>query len=96
MLQHFADLKFNIKTFSLDKLDKFKPNKSDMVYIIPFCANPTGKTITRKQLDDFIDIVIVHIIWCVELNVTYSNPNTLLTSSTFSPCNCSICLVNYF
>lgn len=54
MLTHFADLKFNIKTFSLNKLEEFKPNKSDMVYIIPFCANPTGKTITNNQLDDFI------------------------------------------
>jgi 4-hydroxy-tetrahydrodipicolinate reductase len=58
MLTHFKDLKFNIKTFSLDKLEEFKPNISDMIYIIPFCANPTGKNITQKQLDDFIDIVI--------------------------------------
>ena len=57
MLTHFKDLQFNIKTFSLDKLDEFKPSKSSLVYIIPFCNNPTGKTITNKQLEIFIQIV---------------------------------------
>jgi len=58
MLQHFADLKFNVKTFSLDKLDKFFPDSNSLIYIIPFCANPTGKTITQEQLNKFIEIVI--------------------------------------
>lgn len=57
MLTHFKDLKFNIKTFSLDKLDEFIPEKKSLIYLIPFCNNPTGKTITKNQLDKFIKII---------------------------------------
>lgn len=57
MLQHFVDLKFNIKTFSLNKLDQFYPELNSLIYVIPFCNNPTGKTITKEQLNKFISIV---------------------------------------
>jgi len=54
MLTHFKDLDFNIKTFSLDNLDEFEPENTSLVYLIPFCNNPTGKTITKEQLDKLI------------------------------------------
>lgn len=78
MLTHFTDLKFNIKTFSLDKLEEFKPNKSDMVYIIPFCANPTGKTITQEQLAKFIEIVNDYDLMVLSDETYYKMQNTLI------------------
>lgn len=57
MLTHFKDYKFNIKTFNLNNLESFIPNEKAIVYIIPFCNNPSGTTITKDQLDKFISIV---------------------------------------
>jgi DNA-binding transcriptional MocR family regulator/dihydrodipicolinate reductase len=63
MLNHFRDYNFNIKTFNLQNLDEFKEqldrsgDEMAMVYLIPFCSNPTGKTITKEQLEEFISIV---------------------------------------
>jgi len=59
MINVFKDLKYNIKTFSLDKLETFKndiqsyPN-GVLIYVIPFCNNPTGKTIDRFKLSAFL------------------------------------------
>ena len=59
MINVFKDLKYNIKTFSLDKLEAFKndiksyPNGA-LIYVIPFCNNPTGKTIDRFKLSAFL------------------------------------------
>ena len=59
MINVFKDLKYNIKTFSLDKLEAFKndiksyPNGA-LIYVIPFCNNPTGKTINRFKLYEFL------------------------------------------
>ena len=78
MLTHFTDLKFNIKTFSLDKLEEFKPNKSDMVYIIPFCANPSGKTITQEQLAKFIEIVNEYELMVLSDETYYKMQNTTI------------------
>lgn len=60
MLNHFKDYGFTIKTFSLDNLDDFIPEENSLIYIIPFCNNPTGKTITEKQLNSFINIISNH------------------------------------
>jgi DNA-binding transcriptional MocR family regulator/dihydrodipicolinate reductase len=60
MLNHFKDYKFNIKTFALDNLDNFIPEENSIIYIIPFCNNPTGKTITTKQLNNFVNIISNH------------------------------------
>ena len=63
MLNHFRDYNLTIRTFNLNNLDEFKAQldrsggEMIMVYLIPFCSNPTGKTITNQQLQEFLSIV---------------------------------------
>jgi len=57
MLNHFKDCGFTIKTFSLDNLDKFEPEYNSMMYLIPFCNNPIGKSITYNQLMKLLPII---------------------------------------
>jgi len=59
MLDHFKDCGYQIETFNLDNLSEFndKLKDGDLIYIIPFCNNPTGKTITHGQLDEFIKTI---------------------------------------
>ena len=61
MINTFRDLGYNIKTFSLDTLDKLKEDittdELTLIYLIPYCNNPTGKSINKSQLDNFINII---------------------------------------
>jgi len=88
MLTHFADLKLNIKTFSLDKLEEFKPSKTNMVYIIPFCNNPTGKTITTEQLEKFINIVDEYKLTVLSDETYYKMQNTSIKPLYLYSPNC--------
>lgn len=58
MINIFKDLGFNIKSFKLSELDKLKieldNNKKSIVYLIPFCNNPTGLTMKKYELDEFL------------------------------------------
>jgi 4-hydroxy-tetrahydrodipicolinate reductase len=58
MINTFKDLGFNIKSFNLKKLDKLqtelKENPKSIVYLIPFCNNPTGRTMLRCELVEFL------------------------------------------
>ena len=58
MINTFKDLGFNIKSFKLSELDKLKieldNNKKSIVYLIPFCNNPTGLTMKQYELDEFL------------------------------------------
>lgn len=62
MINVFKDLKYNIKTFSFDKLGAFKddlefyPNGA-LIYVIPFCNNPTGKTVNQEHLYPFLHML---------------------------------------
>lgn len=61
MINIFKDLGFNIKSFNLNEPEKLKIelqyNKKSIVYLIPFCNNPTGLTMTQSQLENFIEII---------------------------------------
>ena len=62
MINIFKDLKYNIKTFSLNKLDIFEEelknyNNGVLIYLIPFCNNPTGKTMKKNEQKKFINIL---------------------------------------
>lgn len=65
MLNTFKDLGYEIKTFNLNNLDKLKEDlkgdvKGDdlkLIYLIPYCNNPTGKTMTKLEIDTFITIL---------------------------------------
>ncbi len=58
MINIFKDLGFNIKSFNLKKLDnleeELKQNPKSIVYLIPFCNNPTGRTMLQSELLDFL------------------------------------------
>lgn len=58
MINTFKDLGFNIKSFKLYELNKLKieldNNKKSIVYLIPFCSNPTGLTMKQYELNDFL------------------------------------------
>jgi DNA-binding transcriptional MocR family regulator len=53
MINVFKDLGFKIKVFDLDTTDMFDINS--IIYIIPFCNNPTGKSLNINQIENFID-----------------------------------------
>ena len=61
MINIFKDLDFNIKSFNLNDLEKLKvdlqQNPKSIIYLIPFCNNPTGLTMTQTQLENFIEII---------------------------------------
>lgn len=57
----FKDLNFEIKSFDINKIEELNnnlKNESDpcLIYMIPFCNNPTGKTINTDQLNEIIKI----------------------------------------
>ena len=61
MINIFKDLGFKIKSFNLNEPEKLKielqQNPKSIVYLIPFCNNPTGLTMTQTQLENFIEII---------------------------------------
>jgi 4-hydroxy-tetrahydrodipicolinate reductase len=71
---HLENIGIQIKTFSFDNLDKLEKevlnnelnnqfNKIDFAfYIIPFCHNPTGKTVSTQNLERFLSIAKDHVI----------------------------------
>lgn len=52
MINVFKDLGFKIKSFSLNGINNFEPKS--IIYLIPFCNNPTGKTIDFVKLEKFL------------------------------------------
>lgn len=58
----FKDFGYNIKSFNLANMEKFKKDLKDesepcLVYLIPFCNNPTGKSICdQSQVNELIGI----------------------------------------
>lgn len=62
MINVFKDLKYDIKTFNNNNLDKLKedlkgyPNGA-LIYVIPFCNNPTGKSMTNEQIKQFVHVI---------------------------------------
>ncbi len=61
MINVFKDLGFNIKSFRLNKLDylrgELEAHPKSIVYIIPFCNNPTGETIRQDRLNEFLGVL---------------------------------------
>jgi DNA-binding transcriptional MocR family regulator/dihydrodipicolinate reductase len=61
MINIFKDLGYKIKSFSLQNLNslkiELKENPKSLVYLIPFCNNPTGLTMTHNQLQCFLDSI---------------------------------------
>ncbi len=61
MINIFKDLGFNIKSFNLKKLDSLEEelikNPKSIVYLIPFCNNPTGRTMLQSELVDFLAVL---------------------------------------
>jgi 4-hydroxy-tetrahydrodipicolinate reductase len=61
MINIFKDLGFKIKSFSFSDMNKFKTelieNQKSLVYVIPFCNNPTGNTMTHSELEDFLQSI---------------------------------------
>jgi 4-hydroxy-tetrahydrodipicolinate reductase len=65
MINVFKDLGFKIKTFDLNNLHQLQSNLNDdyvtktksIIYIIPFCNNPTGKTIQDIVFQNLYSIV---------------------------------------
>jgi 2-aminoadipate transaminase len=58
MINVFKDLKYNIKTFNINNINKLEQDLKEhqngaLIYIIPFCNNPTGKSL---YIDDVIHI----------------------------------------
>jgi dihydrodipicolinate reductase/aspartate/methionine/tyrosine aminotransferase len=50
MINVFKDLNYNIKTFSIDNINKLSEDLKEypdgaLIYLIPYCNNPTGKSI---------------------------------------------------
>jgi len=58
MINIFKDLDYDIESFNLNNLDllqeKIKHNPKCIIYVIPFCNNPTGKTMTSIQLKNLL------------------------------------------
>lgn len=57
MINVFKDLGFKIKSFKIKSFDinenySFEPNS--IIYLIPFCNNPTGKTINSDDLENLL------------------------------------------
>jgi 2-aminoadipate transaminase len=62
MINVFKDLNYNIKTFNIDDLNKLECDlKSDengaLIYLIPFCNNPTGKSLSYDKIIEFTNIL---------------------------------------
>jgi len=58
MINVFKDLKYNIKTFDINNLQKLKEDlqlheNGALIYVIPYCNNPTGKSV---YIDDVIHL----------------------------------------
>lgn len=98
---HLENIDIQVKTFSFENLDTLerevinydKNNINIAFYIIPFCHNPTGKTVSTQNLEKFLSIVKEHIILSDEtylflhsLNKTlYFYPNkNIISMHTFS------------
>lgn len=61
MINVFKDLKYNIKTFRMDNLyelsqDLKKYPDGALIYVIPYCNNPTGKSI---YIDDIMHLAYI-------------------------------------
>lgn len=58
----FKDLDFEIKSFDIGNIEELRKKlrnetEPSLIYIIPFCNNPTGKTLSHKsQIDDILGI----------------------------------------
>jgi DNA-binding transcriptional MocR family regulator/dihydrodipicolinate reductase len=62
MINVFKDLKYNIKTFNVSDLYKLKTdleneNSGAIVYLIPFCNNPSGKSMSLEDINYFSSIL---------------------------------------
>ena len=62
MINVFKDLKYNIKTFNITDMNKLqsdlkKEKNGALVYCIPFCNNPSGKSMTESQIEQFSSII---------------------------------------
>lgn len=64
MINVFKDLGLKIKSFCFDNLNKLKSDLDDdfsnqnksIIYIIPFCNNPTGKNLSQQHIQTITDI----------------------------------------
>ncbi len=59
MINVFKDLHYKIETFNMNNLDKLKDDLKEhpsgaLIYLIPYCNNPTGKSV---NIDDVIHLV---------------------------------------
>jgi DNA-binding transcriptional MocR family regulator/dihydrodipicolinate reductase len=62
MINVFKDLKYNIKTFNINNLEKLKNDlvahqDGALIYVIPYCNNPTGKSMTMNEIIHFSKIL---------------------------------------
>ena len=62
MINVFKDIKYNIKTFNVSDLYKLKTDLENekggaLVYLIPFCNNPTGKSMSLENIEHFSSIL---------------------------------------
>lgn len=62
MINVFKDLGYKIKTFNINNLDKLKldlekEKNGAIIYCIPFCNNPSGKSMNITQIEYFASII---------------------------------------
>lgn len=62
MINVFKDLNYKIKTFNINNLDKLKVDlekekNGAIIYCIPFCNNPSGKSMNITQIENFVSII---------------------------------------
>lgn len=62
MINVFKDLGYKIKTFNINNLDKLKldlekEKNGAIIYCIPFCNNPSGKSMSITQIEYFASII---------------------------------------
>ena len=62
MINVFKDLNYNIKTFNILNYNKLKDDLKEypngaLIYVIPFCNNPTGKSLNKDNILHFANIL---------------------------------------
>ena len=104
MINIFKDIGYKIKSFNLSNLDKLKEelkrDKNSIIYLIPFCNNPTGLTMTQNQLDNFLKCLQNNTI--VLSDETYqflhytNNPDDLISNKPLAYYNSNIISLGTF
>lgn len=62
MINVFKDLNYNIKTFNILNYNKLKDDIKEypngvLIYVIPYCNNPTGKSLNKDDIMHFVNIL---------------------------------------